>query len=345
MSCPLLSVFMPVYNAEAYLRPAIESVLKQTFSDFEFLIVDDGSIDHSAEIIHSYTDPRIRLIQQDNQGCYPARNRAISMARGEFLASMDADDLSLPARFEKQINYLLHHESVLLVGCHTYGCDQEDTLRLKQPVHFTYDETSAVPHVLTRGSTQKSSFFTCATMMFRRCLKEKLGGYDTRLCFSADVDFIARAALIGQVACLPDYLYVFRLLPHAISGAGSAIQREIISIMAAASSRAEASLQLDQELDSWQGVRSFSEGEVQRLAQLKEERKKLPSMSVRRKQAYYETRLATLLRVNGRARESLHHSLRATLLAPEHLLLDRKLVSNLVKGGLAALTGSSNKQL
>ncbi len=319
---------MPVYNAEAYLRPAIESILDQSFTDFEFLIVDDGSTDHSVEIISSYNDPRIRLIQQENQGCYPARNRAIQEARGELLANMDADDISLPTRFERQIGYLQNHESVLLVGCHTYGCDREDTLRLKQPTHFTYEPTSRIPHVLTRESTQKSSVFTCATMMFRRSLAEQTGGYDTRLCFSADVDFIARAALIGQVACLPDYLYVFRLLPHAISGAGSTIQREIVSIIAAAVQRAQPGKD-----------RSFTEEEIQQLAHLTDARKRLPSMSTRRKQAYYETRLATLLRVNGSARESLNHSLRAMLLAPEHLFLDKKLVSNLVKGGLASLTG------
>ncbi len=327
MPSPLLSVFMPVYNAEEYLRPAIESILEQTFTDFEFLIVDDGSTDCSVEIIHSYTDPRIRLIQQENQGCYTARNHAIAEAKGEFLASMDADDISLPTRFERQIEYLQRNESVLLAGCHTYGCDREDTLRLKQPVHFTYDETSTIPHVLSQESTQRSSSFTCATIMFRRCLVERIGSYDTRLCFSADVDFIARTALVGQVACLPEYLYVFRLLPHAISGAGSAIQHEIIAIMAAASDRSKTD-----------GGRTYTGQEIQRLAQLAEERKRLPSMSTRRKQAYYETRLATLLRVNGHPRKSLSHSLRAVLLAPEHLLLDRKLVSNLVKGGLAALT-------
>lgn len=321
---------MPVYNAEAYLHPAIESILNQTFADYEFLIVDDGSTDHSVEIIRSYTDPRIRLIQQENQGCYPARNRAIQEARGEFLANMDADDISLPTRFERQIEYLQQHKPVFLVGCHSFGCDREDTLRLKQPVHFTYEPTSRIPHVLTRESTQKSSVFTCATMMFRRSLVEQTGGYATRLCFSADVDFIARAALIGKVACLPDYLYVFRLLPHAISGAGSTIQREIVSIIAAAFHRAEPGKD-----------RSFTEEEIRRLSQLAEERNRLPAMSSRRKWAYYETRLATLMRVNGHHHESLSHTLRAALMAPEHLLLDRKLVSNLIKGGLALFTGRS----
>jgi hypothetical protein len=252
---------------------------------------------------------------------------------------MDADDISLPERFERQVQYLQQHETVLLVGCLTYGCDREDTIRLRQPVHFAYEEASAVPHVLTRASTQRSSSFTCATMMFRRSLVERIGSYDTRLCFSADVDLIARTALVGQVACLPESLYVFRLLPHAISGSGSAIQREIIAIMAAASSRAEANRKLGLELNSWPEGRSFAEDEVQRLEQLAEERKRLPAMSARRKHAYYETRLATLLRVNGYPRESLSHSLRAALLSPDHLLLDRKLLSNLVKGGYAVLTG------
>jgi glycosyltransferase involved in cell wall biosynthesis len=311
---------MPVYNAEAYLRPAIESILTQTFTDFEFLIVNDGSTDRSAEIIRSYGDPRIRLIQQENQGCYPARNRAIQEARGEFLANMDADDISLPDRFEKQIGYLRANPTADLTAVRVYGCDSEDTFRLPQPDGFRYDPSGKPPHSLSQESLQGTPPFACQTMLFRASLVEKMGGYDTRLCFGADVEFVTRAANYGAVACLPEYLYVFRILPSAISGAGSLIQREILRILQARCSR----------VATGKGT-GFTEVEVQRLNELARLRNNVPHTSSRRKSAYYETRLATLLRVNGYFIKAFIHAFRAVLIAPEHLILDHKLRSVIIK--------------
>ncbi|MCL4735722.1 MAG: glycosyltransferase [Candidatus Omnitrophica bacterium] len=320
-STPLLSVFMPVFNAEAWLSKALESILSQTFTDFELIVVDDGSSDRSVEIIRSFSDSRLRLIQQDNLGCYPARNRAIQEARGAFLANMDADDISLPDRFQAQVDYLREYPEAILVGTASLGCDREDVVRLPQPMALEYDPSIGIPHVLTAGSTLFSSPFTCATILFRKELAKKIGGYDERLCFSADVDFVIRASFHGRIACLPIPLYVFRLLPHAISGAGSLIQREILAISAAATQRA-----LKGE------IREYTESEIQRLAELAEQRRSLPSVPLRKKNAFYETRLATLLRVNGYPREALLHLILAILSAPENLFTDRKLASNVVKG-------------
>jgi glycosyltransferase involved in cell wall biosynthesis len=314
---------MPVYNAGEYLRPAIESILSQTFSDFEFLIVDDGSTDNSVDIIQSYEDPRIRLIRQENQGCYPARNRAIAEARGEFLANMDADDISLPERFEKQVAYLRENPEVVLVGVRALGCDQEDTFRLPQPDAFIYDDDAAAPFAIRHDCTQTSAPFACQAILFRRRLVEKVGPYDARLCYSADVEFVARAACHGLVGCLPDYLYVFRILPAAISGAGALIQREILGILKDVSRRAGLG----------QG-REFTQAEVFRLTKLAGIRLQVHGATNRRKNAYYETRLATLLRVNRRYRDALYHALKAAFQAPENLFVDRKLASVLVKSVL-----------
>jgi glycosyltransferase involved in cell wall biosynthesis len=315
---------MPVYNAEAYLRQAIESILSQSFTDFEFIIVDDGSTDDSVEVIKSYKDPRIQLIQQTNQGCYPARNLAISQARGEFLANMDADDISLPDRFQKQIDYLQQHPQVGLVGTYTLGCDVKDTRRFRQPVHFSYDSANNIPHVIKTESTQTTSTFSCQTILFRKALVERLNGYDQRLCFSADVDFVARAAQISKIACLPEYLYVFRLVPSSISRAGAWIQREIIAIMAAANQRI-----INRRIGELPA--RFTESELRRLQELSEQRKSLPRISQRKKQAYYETHLATLLRVNHYFGEAFLHALKGFLRAPELIFQERKLLSNLVK--------------
>ena len=102
---PKISVIMTVYNTEEkYLREAIESVLNQTFSDFEFIIVDDGSTNNAVEVVKSYRDERIKLVLNGkNLGMAKSSNIGLEMAQGEYIARMDSDDISLPERFEKQV--------------------------------------------------------------------------------------------------------------------------------------------------------------------------------------------------------------------------------------------------
>ena len=101
---PLITVLMPVYNGEKYLQQAIESILKQTFTDFEFLIINDGSTDNSENIILSYDDSRIRYIKnEENLRLIRTLNKGIELAKGKYIARMDCDDISLPYRFEKQL--------------------------------------------------------------------------------------------------------------------------------------------------------------------------------------------------------------------------------------------------
>ncbi len=116
---PKISVLMPVYKTpEKYLRQAIESILNQTFEDFEFLILDDCPTDTRADIVQSYTDKRIRYIKNEiNMGISDTRNKLINMAEGEYLAIFDHDDISLPTRFERQVTYLDNHPEVGVVGC------------------------------------------------------------------------------------------------------------------------------------------------------------------------------------------------------------------------------------
>lgn len=114
---PKISVIMPVYNGEKFLRQAIESILNQTFTDFEFLIFNDGSTDSSAEIIKSYSDKRIRFFNsKENEGLVFQLNKGIDEAIGEYIARMDADDVALPERFSKQIKFLEKNPSIALCG-------------------------------------------------------------------------------------------------------------------------------------------------------------------------------------------------------------------------------------
>ena len=105
---PLITVLMPVFNADKYLNIAIDSILSQTFSNFEFLIIDDGSTDKSVEIIQAYTDSRIRFIQNvSNQGISATLNKGISLSTTELIARMDADDICYPERLENQYNFFM----------------------------------------------------------------------------------------------------------------------------------------------------------------------------------------------------------------------------------------------
>lgn len=125
---PLVSVIMPVYNARRYLRDAIESVRSQTISDFEFLIVDDGSTDSSWELLRSYAkkDKRIRLYRNSpNQGLVGSLNSIISKTRGKYIARMDADDVSLPDRFERQVAILESRPEIVACGGQEYIIDEQ----------------------------------------------------------------------------------------------------------------------------------------------------------------------------------------------------------------------------
>ena len=115
MSKPLVSVLMAVYNGEKYLLEAIESILNQTYTNFEFLIINDGSTDSTEEIILSYSDQRIRYIKNEqNLKLIASLNKGLDLAKGKYIARMDADDISLPDRLEKQVNFLERNSTKLL---------------------------------------------------------------------------------------------------------------------------------------------------------------------------------------------------------------------------------------
>src|SRR5438270_5801548 len=117
MPTPRVSVGLPVHNGMRFLREALESVLRQTLGDFELLVVDDGSTDDTPEVLASVRDGRLRVLRQEHEGLVAALNRGADEARAPYLARMDADDVSLPRRLERQIALLAADESVGIVGC------------------------------------------------------------------------------------------------------------------------------------------------------------------------------------------------------------------------------------
>ena len=201
---PKVSVLMPVYNAEAYLKQAIESILNQTYGDFEFLIVNDGSTDGSRAVIESFTDARIQLIDnKNNLGIAQSRNKGLDKARGEYIALMDSDDISLPQRLAKQVAFMDGHREcgvcgswMLTIGRReghiiTYPTDCE-TIRCSM---FFKNKGVANPAAIIR-----KSFFDRLKIRYDPDLK----------CFS-DYDFWARCLHATQFANVNEVLLNYRL--------------------------------------------------------------------------------------------------------------------------------------
>ena len=218
---PKVSVIMPVYNGERYLAEAIKSIRSQTYADFEFIIVDDGSRDRSAEIInaHAEVDDRICVISHEkNVGQSAAINAGIGASTGKYVTGMDCDDVSLPTRLQLQLTFLQANPRAGAVGTQMQVVDDN-----MKPL-FEYDVPEHHARILW------NLFFgwslAGATVMMRRELLVSLGGYDTSYRTAGDLDLWSRMAEITRFANLPDKLYVYRRHDAAIGVDQLARQRK-----------------------------------------------------------------------------------------------------------------------
>jgi len=204
VSDPKVTVMMAVYNAERYLRQAIESILGQTFDDFELLIIDDGSTDSSPAIIRSYSDARIRVLRNEsNSGVAYSRKRALLNARGHFVAVLDADDVSFPRRLEIQVAFLDTHLDVVVVCSGREVVDENG--KVLQVNRGVLDHLSMHWRLLFGNPIANSS------TMFRRVMALEVGGYDEkRLYGPEDYDLWSRLANRGKIAQLDNPLVQYR---------------------------------------------------------------------------------------------------------------------------------------
>ncbi len=195
MNAPKVTVMMMVYNAERYLRQAIDSVLGQTFTNFELLILDDAATDHSLEIIQSYSDPRIRLIRNEsNRGVAYSRSKVLPLARGEYVAVLDADDVALPERLQVQVSYLDTHPDICLVGS-AYQVINEDGK--VETTHSMPTNPLTIRWLLLLGNCIAHS-----SVMFRREQAQSVGGYDATVYAGEDCDLYVRLAARYQLVNL-----------------------------------------------------------------------------------------------------------------------------------------------
>jgi len=207
---PLVSVVMPVYHSEKYVAEAIESILGQTFSDFELIIVDDGSQDRSPEIIRDYErrDHRVRLLREEgNMGVASARNRGIDQTGGEFLALMDSDDISLPTRLEQQLRFLQENPEIGAVGVGSKLVNHD----LTEQVGMNVGRRLHAPIVLSL-ITGVVALIT-GGLMIRSQPLPTVGGFTDGLRDGEEADLYIRLLVQTRIrfANLPEILYVQRL--------------------------------------------------------------------------------------------------------------------------------------
>jgi glycosyltransferase involved in cell wall biosynthesis len=210
---PKVTVLMAVYNGERYLREAVESVLCQTFHDFEFLIINDGSTDNTRNLILSYDDARIMLVDnKHNIGQTRSLNRGLELAAGEWIARQDADDISEPERLAKQVAFLDRHPEVALLGTWYKEIDVQGTVIGKRKL--------PCDSVDIRWSLLFFCPFIHSSVMFSKSvIAEQIGFYNEAFAYAQDHELWYRIARRLPVANLPEPLVRFRVTPWSMTAA------------------------------------------------------------------------------------------------------------------------------
>jgi len=205
---PQISVILPVHNAGSFLSSAIDSVLKQTFRDFELLLIDDGSSDASRDIIARYKDSRITALYRDHAGLVTALNEGIRRAQGTYLARMDADDISLPQRFEKQLAFL-RSTGTCICGTQAVSINEQG-----KEMGF-YD----VP--LSYTAIRKYAFlhnpFIHPTVMAKKEVIQAVGGYRAKFKHTEDYDLWTRIIPQYRVGNMEERLLKYRIAQNSVT--------------------------------------------------------------------------------------------------------------------------------
>ena len=205
-----VSVIMPVYNGEKYIKYSIESILNQTFSDFELIIIDDGSVDDTEKIIKSYSDSRIKYFKKENSGITDSLNLALEKSQGEFIARMDADDISEPNRLERQLKFFEQNPEIVLCGSFAKIINEnnEDFGEFnKIPLNWSDIKIECILH----------NPFIHSSVMFRRDLVNVVGGYNKKYWHTEDYELWTR--IVNKYPCknIPEFLLKYRISGNQIT--------------------------------------------------------------------------------------------------------------------------------
>jgi glycosyltransferase involved in cell wall biosynthesis len=203
---PLVTAVMPVFNAERFVRQAIRSTLDQSFTDFEFLIIDDGCADRSVSVIKSFNDPRIKLVQNEhNEGVSRSFNKGIVLSSGRYIARVDADDINLPERFSKQVRFLECHGDIGILGTNVIPMDEHGNDAMRRPW-----VVPTKPEVIKWALLFYISVNN-PTVMVRRNVYERFGGCRPDFVAAEDYEFWLRCRRDVGIANLPDTCVRYRI--------------------------------------------------------------------------------------------------------------------------------------
>ena len=234
MNNPIVSVVMSVYIPDSsnsyddnirYLHQAVESILQQTYTDFEYIIVNDGSSNHVANILNDYArrDKRIFLIQQENCGLIASLNNGIQQARGIYIARMDADDISLPQRLEHQVQYLQTYPRIALYGSAIEYIDGNNTVLSR----FLYPTSNAE----LQTKMKQSNYFAHSSIMMRASVVRHVGGYSSLYPHAEDYELWLRIAQNHDIANCEDVLLQYRVHENNVSWRNA--EQQALSVIAA----------------------------------------------------------------------------------------------------------------
>ena len=217
MPVPQVSVVTSVYNGEEYLEECVDSILNQTFQNFEYIILNNGSTDGTARILQRYTDPRLRIIHQENLGISRSLNKGINLSNSSLIARLDADDYSSPQRLEKQIAFMEKHTNVVLCGSR-----RKELLGSKIL-------PSTVPFIEKDEDIRKtvSCFNPLAhsTIMFRKKYFIEAGGYNDQFKYAQDYNLWLSMLTLGKAHNLKEELSVVRISQSSTSNQNSKKQK------------------------------------------------------------------------------------------------------------------------
>ena len=218
-----ITVLMSVYNGETWIRKSIESIINQTFEDFEFLIIDDGSIDETKYILEEFSkkDSRIKIVYKENSGLTNSLNYGLSIAKGTWIARIDADDIALPNRLELQYQHISQSEkNIVLLGSFS---------KIRGP-HNDYDYVAICPlknKNLHKNLLNMRSFFSHSSAFFKLEAAKKVGLYRDRLKKAQDFDLWIRLTDVGEIECLSKALVIITKHENQISNINFGVEQYV----------------------------------------------------------------------------------------------------------------------
>jgi len=214
---PIVSVIMPVFNGEKYLKESVSSILNQTFDNFEFLIINDGSTDNSLDIIKSFNDDRIILINNEtNLKIVTSLNKGLSRAKGKYIARMDCDDISLPRRLEKQVAFLENNEDIGICGSWISLIGEKENEIWQSPINPDEIKCRLLFH---------STLFHPSVILRKQLLSISGLKYDKKFLYAQDYNLWVEASRITKISNIQEVLLLYRIHKQKISSKYRDIQR------------------------------------------------------------------------------------------------------------------------